>query len=164
MGKGSGLAVVALILALGGLGIGGYMLITNMTTPGVHRSYYDERTTNYTSGSEDTWYDIPDISINFQVDAGESVHFLFTCRANLVASSGLVYMHFVLNVDDFRVVQSQATVGHNEGATINTISFSVALQFTNTTMSAGVHTVVVEHMRECSGFIDNCALFVQTYS
>lgn len=63
-----------------------------------------------------------------------------------------------------KVLQSQATVGHNEGGTINTIFFSVALQFRNATMGAGAHTVVVETMRECNGYIDNCVLLVQTYT
>ena len=127
MAKGSALAIFALIIAIGGVGLGGYLIFTQLTQQGVHRTYYDERTTAYTSGMEDSWYDIPDISISFQVDAGESVYFMFTCRANLIASSALVYMHFVLKIDDIRIIQSQVSVGHNEGATINTMSFSVAL-------------------------------------
>ena len=164
MAKGSALAVIALILALGGVGFGAYSFITNLSAPGVHRTYYDERITDYTSAAEDSWYTIPDISINFQVDAGESVYFLFTCRANLVAAGGLVYMDFLLNIDGFRIYQSQTTVGHNEGSTINTMYFSVALQFRNATMGAGAHVVEVETMRSCSGFIDNCVLIVQTYT
>ena len=163
MAKGTALGIIALLIAVGGVGLGVYSVIT-LLQPGVHRTYYDERIADYTSGSEDSWYDIPDISISFQVDAGEAVHFLFTCRASLTASSGLVYMHFVLNIDGHRMLQSQTTVGHNEGGTITTIHYSIALQFSNRTLGAGTHTVVVETMRECNGFIDKCALLVHTYT
>jgi hypothetical protein len=160
MAKGTGLVILAIFIALGGLGIGIYTMIT----PGVHRTYYDERTTSYTSGAEDTWYDIPELSISFQVDLGESVYFLFTCQADLVATSGVVQMHFGLKIDGSSVTQSQVTVGHNEGSTINTMKFSVTIQYRATTMTAGAHTVVVETERECGGSISNCILLVQTYT
>ena len=44
MAKGTGLAIFALILALGGIGIGAFSYITLMgvqQAPGVHQTYYD---------------------------------------------------------------------------------------------------------------------------
>ena len=160
MAKRSGLAILALLLALGGLGIGLYSMIT----PGVHRTYYDERITAYTSTAEDSWYDIPDISISFQVDIGETVYFLFTCEADLVATSGVVQMTFGLIIDGTSITESQVVVGHNEGGSINTMKFSVALQYRVASMTPALHTVVVETYRECGGSISNCILFVQTYT
>jgi hypothetical protein len=163
MAKRSGLAIIALLFALGGVSIGVFSYISLLTEPGVHRTYYDNRITDYTTAGEDSWSDIPDISITFQVDAGESVHFLFTCRALLIPVTAITYMHFGLKIDGVVIMESRTTVGPTTAAITN-MYFSVSLQYSDSALSAGTHTVVVETMRECNGEIDNCALMVQTYT
>jgi len=163
MAKVSALAILALIIGIGGIAVGGYSLFSVVTDSGVHRSYYATRELIYTSPSEDSWFNIPDISISFQVDAGESVYFSFTCYARLEPVSSVTTMHFRLKIDGYSIASSLTTVGPTSGTALNTY-FSVAFQQVNTTLSAGIHIVVVETERECDGFIDNCLLFVQTYT
>jgi len=165
MAKGSALAILALLIGIGGIAVGGYSLFSILTEPGVHRTYQDSRTNPYTPPSEDSWAVIPGLSITFQVDAGESVHFLFTCTVYFEPVSGIRWNHFVLKVDGSRIYESQATVGPT-GGTATEYHYSVALQYCNTTMPSGQHVVVVEYQREtnANSYADNCWLFVQTYT
>jgi len=162
MAKRSGLAVLALIIALGALGIGGYSFILVQMGSGVHRTYNDENKSTYTSTAEDTWYAIPDLSVSFQVDGAEHVYFSFTCYASLTPSSSICRMNFRLFIDSVAADDSLITVG-GTSMPANTL-LSVSLQYFETAIGAGIHTVVVQTMRECDGFIDNCYLLVQTYT
>jgi len=177
MGKGSGLAVFALLIGIGGLGFGVYTYFTfNLTIESmqgnidafelrssVHRTYFDNRTASYTTAAEDSFYEIPDLSILFQVDPGESVYFLFTCRAALMVPSGSnLYMSFQLKIDNVAITLSRTVVGIlNPTGTGH--SYSVALQYADSSLGAWPHDVVVETSRICGGYIDNCYLLVQTY-
>ena len=168
MAKGTGLAIFTLILALGGIGFGVFSYITLMgvqQAPGVHQTYYDEKSTGYTSPAEDTWYAIPDLSITFKVESGESAYFMFTCTAKLYPVSAVTFMHFRLKIDDNSYLSTEATVGPTGGTDSNNF-YSIAIQYSNSTLGVGSHTVVVETMREtsASSFVDNCALIVQTYT
>jgi len=168
MAKGTGLAIFALILALGGIGIGAFSYITLMgvqQAPGVHQTYYDEKTAGYTSTSEDVWYVIPDLSITFQLESGESAYFMFICRAKLYPVSAIILMHFRLKIDSISYSSTEATVGP-EGGSETYNYYSVAIQYSNSTLGVGSHTVVVETMREtsASSVVDHCTLFVQTYT
>jgi len=169
MGKGSALGVIALLIGLGGLGFGIFSyftlnqtIVAVQTGSDVHHTYYDNNTALYTSPSEDSWYDIPNISILFQVEPGESVYFIFTCTAHLSPVSGVWLMHFQLNIDDTQISESSTTVGIST-ASVTYMDFSVALQYVGSTLSPGSHEVTVETMRECDGFIYHCYLIVQTY-
>ena len=168
MAKGTGLAIFALILAIGGIGIGTFSYITLLgvqQAPGVNRTYYDERIAAYTTPAEDSWYTIPGISITFQVESGESVYFMFNCKAFLDRVSAITWMHFRLIIDGFSLEKTRATVGPT-GGTASEYYFSVAIQHVNNTLGAGSHTVVVETMRETSfsSYIDNSVLLVQTFT
>ena len=168
MAKGTGLAIFALILAIGGIGIGAFSYITLMgvqQAPGINRTYYDERIAAYTTPAEDSWYTIPGISITFQVESGESVYFMFTCKAFLDPVSAIMRMHFVLKIDGIRLYKTQMTVGPTT-ASVSECFFSVALQHVNNTLGAGSHTVDVETMREVSSssYVDNSVLLVQTFT
>ncbi|MFX1572023.1 MAG: hypothetical protein ACFFB0_04700 [Promethearchaeota archaeon] len=177
MGKGSGLAVFALLIGIGGLGFGIYTYFTfNQTIEAmqgdidkfevgsyVHRTYYDNRTAYYTATMSDSWYEIPDLSILFKVEPGESVYFLFTCRAYLHPDSSTWFMRFRLIIDDVAIDRSATTVGG--AGTLTYIYYSITLQYTDISIPAGNHEVKVDTMRECddNSYIDHCSLLVQTY-
>lgn len=166
MGKGSGLAILALIIGIGGLGFGIFTYFTlnqnTQTESSVHHTYFDSRTTAYTSPAEDSWYEITDLSITFQVASGESVYFLFTCAAYLSPVSGVWLMRFQLNIDDTSITESRTMVGLATND-VSYMYFSVALQYEDSAVLAGSHEVTVETYRECAGNIWNCHLLVQTY-
>ena len=133
MAKGSALAILTFLIGIGGIAVGGYSLFSTLTELGVHHTYHDSRTTPYTPPSEDTWAEIPDLSITFQVDAEESVHFLFTCTIYFEPVSGIRWNHFVLKIDDVRIYDSETTVGPTGGYSITILLFSSAsvLQYNN---------------------------------
>ena len=135
MAKGSALAIVALLIGIGGLSVGGYSLFSVLTESGVHRTYYDQKLDTYTTPSSLNWYDIPDISILFQVDAGESVYFSFTCIALIDPLTAVAQMSFRLKIDGFSIIDSWATVGPTSTG-ISDIFLSVALQWRNASLSA----------------------------
>jgi hypothetical protein len=160
--KVSALAVLALILGIGGLGFGAYLFYSTQIGSHVHQTYSDSVPGPYTSGSEDSWYDIPGLNISVSIDAGEQVHVLFTCQATLTAVSAVTYMHFGLKLDGSSVAGSVTSVGAT-GITSTANMYSVSLQFVFSSLAAGAHVISVETMRECSGNIAQCMLFVQTY-
>jgi hypothetical protein len=161
MAKGTALGVIALLVAIGGIALGGYSFILTQMGSGVHRTYNAEYTSTFTSSGEDVWYDITDMSVTFQVDSGEHTYFSFTCYASLTPTSSICRMNFRLVIDTVAASDSIVIVG-GTGMPTNSL-FSVALQYFETTLAAGSHTVVVQTMRECDGLIDNCYLVVQTY-
>ena len=172
MAKGSALAILALIIGIGGIGVGGYALYTvlfaqptGLPENMVHRTYYDERIDDYATPTANTWYNIPDINIWVQVDSGESVYFSFTCAAFIDPSSVVAQMSFRLKIDGFSIIDTWTIVGPSSTG-INDIFLSVAFQWRNASLSVGVHTVVVETRRDCAAtsYIENCVLFVQTYT
>lgn len=166
MGKGSGLAILALLIGIGGLGFGIFTYFTVnhtiQTESNVHHTYFDSRTTAYTSPAEDSWYEITDLSITFQVASGESVYFLFTCAAILSPTGGVWVMNFRLNIDDTSIPESNTIVGLATND-VTHIDYSVTLQYGDSSLLPGSHEVTVETMRECGGQIYNCYLLVQTY-
>jgi hypothetical protein len=162
MAKGTTLGLIALLLAIGGIGLGGSAIILTLNNSGIHtRTYTAEYTSSYTSAGEDVWYDITDMSITFEVEFGEEVYFSFTCYASLTPTSAICRMNFRLVIDTVAADDSVVVVGGTSMPT-NTL-FSVALQYFQTDLSVGSHTVVVQTMRECGGYIDNCYLLVQAY-
>ncbi len=162
MAKGTVLGVIALLVAIGGIVLGGYSFILTQMGSDIHtRTYNAEYTSSYTSAGEDVWYDITDMSITFEVEIGEEVYFSFTCYASLTPTSAICRMNFRFVIDTVAADDSVVVVGGTSMPT-NTL-FSVALQYFQTELAVGSHTVVVQTMRECSGFIDNCYLLVQAY-
>ena len=131
----------------------------------MHRTYYDQKLDTYTTPSSLNWYDIPDISILVQIDAGESVYFSFTCIALIDPLTAVAQISFRLKIDGFSIIDSWTTVGPTSTG-ISDIFLSVAFQWRNASLSVGAHTVVVETRRDCAGtsYIDNCVLLVQTYT
>lgn len=71
-------------------------------------------------------------------------------------------MSFRLKIDDVANTLSGTIVGLL-GPTDTGYSYSVALQYADSSLAAGTHDVVVETLRTCNGYIDNCYLVVQTY-
>jgi len=129
----------------------------------VHRTYYDNRTASYTAPLADSWSEVPDLLILFQVEPGESVYFLFASRVYLHPDTGTYFMRFRLIIDDVVIDQSATSVGG--AAVISYAYFSVTLQYKDSSITVGTHEVKVETMRECDATsnIDRCSLLVQTY-
>ena len=159
------ISIILLILVAGGLGYWNYtMSQTLQTLKEAPVSYYDNRTASFTTSSEDTYEDIPNLEIPLNVAAGEKVYVLFTCAASLTPVSAITQMHFFIKIDSTLYYTSAVTVGYTGVGPATASLYSVALQYVVSGLSAEAHTVKITTMRECNGFISDCVLFVQTYT
>ena len=76
------LLTILLLLTIGGFGYWNYTLHTSKI-----KTYSAEHAASFTSSTENTYYDIPDLSISIDVAKGEEVHIMFTCTATITAVS-----------------------------------------------------------------------------
>jgi hypothetical protein len=100
MSKSSIVAFFALILGVAGLGMGFYSIFTlqNLQKSGIQKTWYlFEGPPHYTSPIS-TSIDIDDLLINFTVNSGESVYFLFNSRYYLFETpNSELLINFVLD-------------------------------------------------------------------
>lgn len=163
--------LIALVAGIGGLALGWYSYseledqTEDTTEPAVHRIYFANASALYTTTSEDSFAEIPGLAINFQVEAGEKVYFLFTCRASIDYGGGINEMSFRVTIDGEIIPGAACDVGFRGGSgTLPDVTHSVAIQHSLDSLAAGSYTLTVETSRSIPGFISNCALLVQTYS
>jgi hypothetical protein len=159
---GSTLFIILLLLVAGGLGYWNYTMYQSIQAL-EHRIYYDNRLGSYTSPAEDQWYDVPDLSISVQIKSGEIIYILFTCEAALTPVSAVTYMHFIVKIDQNPIYASVTSVG-GTGIVSTNNKYSVTLQYVNSTLSTGAHSIGIMTERECSGSIQQCVLSGQIIS
>lgn len=105
MAKSTGLAVFALIIAIGALGLGAYQVFF-VSTPTSGDSGISNAWSDFHEGSvvtnpmDPTWIQVDQLLINFTVNAGESAFFLFSTSAFLSATS---FMEFRFALDSVRL-------------------------------------------------------------
>ncbi|MFW9989907.1 MAG: hypothetical protein ACFFC3_14765 [Candidatus Odinarchaeota archaeon] len=168
MGKGSGIGILALLIAVGALGFGIFTYLSippdidSDSSSAVKRTYTDFREDDFTTANYDYPEIIGHINIEFEVEEGEAVYFLFTCRAFLDTwhPTGQNWMEFWLNIDDIRYDETYLRVGSYETETTS-FDLSVALQYAEYSLATGTHNVTVETVRYCDGELSNCFLLVQ---
>ena len=105
MSKSSIIAFLALILGVAGLGMGFYSIFTmqnlqlqNLPKSGIQKTWYLFESTPYYTNPVLTSIDIDDLLINFTVNSGESVYFLFSSRYYLFPTpNSEIFINFVLD-------------------------------------------------------------------
>ena len=103
MSKSSILAFLALILGVAGLGMGFYSILQNLQLQnlpksGIQKTWYVFEGTPYYTSPITTSIDIDDLLINFTVNSGESVYFLFNSRYYLFPmTDSEIFINFVLD-------------------------------------------------------------------
>lgn len=152
------LLLILLILSIGGLVYWNYTLHMSKV-----KSYYAEHDATFTSTSEDSYYDIPDLSISINVKKGDKVYVMFTCTASIIAVSSITLMHFLVKIDTTLIYESMVSVGYTGLSPTSPNVYSVALQYLDASLTAGIHTVTIMTERECNGNIVNSKLLIQVY-
>ena len=163
MAKGKGLAVLALLIGISGLGLGLYsLLFPQVQTGGIQKTWfiYD----SWPHFTQPIYTDIPidDLTINFTVNSGESVYFLFKTHAYVILGSpSFVTINFVL---DGIIVSSpeypDAIFSSNNAGG----SGSLILQIATDTISPGRHNITISIWGNImTNAIDESTLLVQTY-
>lgn len=170
MGKGSAaLGVIALILAAGGLGLGGFawISVSNIETQPASFSekseWYRYNGTTFNTDPTSTYLTFTGLTIQFELGSNESVYFSFTGRAHTEVVSGSwsrITVHF--RVDGIFQSDPSAQVGMYQGSF--SINYMLHLQTVRTDLSAGVHSVTVVIIGDSTAnYIWKSTLFVQKF-
>lgn len=168
MGKGSTtIGIIALLLAAGGLGLGGLAWISvssvqsQMANLSEQSTWYKFNATSINTDPVYTYLTFIGLRIQFELDADESVYFSFTSRAHIepvVSAWSRIYVYF--RVDGIFQSEPSAVVGmYNGGFTEN---FMLHLQTVRTDLSAGMHYVtIVIYGDSTANYIWQSTLYVQ---
>ena len=171
MGKSSGLAVLALLIGIGGLGLGAYSFfifsgqIADVEDQFAERAIVDMRYAEYLEDYTPSAIDVNEsiITINFHVNAGEQVYFLFITRAIIYSYSLESFMRFTFSIDGVILDKPYVIAG---GRNIDEwwLYFPVALQYSTPGLSEGSHSVSAMILSSySSNFVRQSTFLVQTY-
>ncbi|GAH65415.1 unnamed protein product [marine sediment metagenome] len=115
MGKsGKGLGILALIIAIGALGLSAYQFILPSPSGGgsnVRNVWYDEHTSTFfpiTSG----YGAIPGLHVMATVNSGESLYVLFNAFAFIQNPSLGFFIHFKIYIDENAIDEPKVSTCH----------------------------------------------------
>lgn len=142
------LGILGIIVGACGLDIGIMMWVN---TP---KYWYDQVDVSYPSSS--TRQALTGLSISATIGAGEVIYVSFTCTLRLDGSSCEFYIYIDNHATDAYASQTRFDVS-------GYYYYSIAIQYINNTLSAGVHTITVWALGNDAGNVAyNCVLFAQT--
>ena len=148
MGRsGTILGVIGLILAAGGLGLGGFAWLSLSSLENQvdifseQSTWYKYNETVLVCNPPSTYITFSGLMIEFELGSNESVHFSFTTRAHTEVASGWSRITVYFQVDGILVTDPSAEVGTYNGAF--TVNFMIHLQDVRNDLSSGVHNVTV---------------------
>ena len=160
---GNGVAIFAMILAIGSLALSGYMY-TLISEPSeseaqtITQIWYDSRESAYSCSSSFT--DVTDLELIITVNAGEKVYILF--NGEFTVSSGTTGGGAKLKIDDTAITDSEQEF-YSDGNGLNHWD-SVTLQYIATGLSAGTHTIKIQAVAMGgAGTVQHMTLFAYTF-
>ena len=166
MAKSSGLAVFALIIAIGALGLGAYQVFF-VSTPtseksGITNTWHDFYYTAEKTSPAFTQLPIDQLLINFTVNSGESAFFLFSTFATVYAGTpSYIQLNFALDGAELSGPQYPEWIFETFGSRVSApVSFHIVLE----TISPGAHNVsIFIEGNNVNNEIFSSTLLVQTY-
>jgi len=170
---GSALAVLALLIAIGTLGLQVYHIYINppqIETGEENGATWTASYTNYfRTNLLNTDMVIPNLNVTFEVETGQWVYFLYTGRAFLdLTYDGFSELKIYFSIDGYRIddpyIWERFWYSFSDiGGT--SILRSTSLQYVNSTLLAGVHNVsiILNGNFGFNGVSESC-LYVQTYT
>ena len=166
MAKSSGLAVFALIIAIGALGLGAYQVFF-VSAPTSEKSritntWYDFHYAAEKTSPASTQLPIDQLLINFTVNSGESAFFLFSTFATVYAGTpSYIQLNFALDGAPLSGPQYPWWVFETFGSRLSApVSFHIALE----TISHEAHNVsIFIYGNNVNNEIFSSTLLVQTY-
>ncbi|MFX1314065.1 MAG: hypothetical protein ACFFHD_15875 [Promethearchaeota archaeon] len=162
-----GLSIVAMIIGASGLGLSAFMYIqtqfgTSDENPeGVVLEIFYKYDDTGTFGTPGDYVILHNLNITFNIGSGEAVYFLYTGTGGAY-SIETIGINFVL---DGKILMEPSTGFQNpSGGVFLTSVASLALQYSNTTLSEGLHEITIafyESDGPCS--ISNSILYGEIY-
>jgi len=165
MAKSSGLAVLALLIAIGALGLGIYQMFFAAPTEegsGIKNTWYDFHYAETFTNPISTIITVDQLTIDFIVSSGESVYFHFNTWANVDAgANSYIQFNFVL---DGVMLSGPTHPWWVIRTTGDRIEVPISCQLSLDTVSAGAHNVTISIFgSDIDNDIFSSTLLVQTY-
>ncbi|MFX0075095.1 MAG: hypothetical protein ACFE96_06615 [Candidatus Hermodarchaeota archaeon] len=164
------LPILGILLAVSGLVLGAFTFTSvsridaQITDYFNQNSWYKSDINVFNTNPSGTYLTFEDLTVEFELEQGESVYFSFTCKAHvepILTFWSRVYIFF--RVDGIFSSNPSAEVGMFNGA--NTESYMIHLQLVRDDLSAGVHNVTVDVWGDSTAnYIWISSLFVQKVS
>ena len=166
---GSVLAMLALIVGIGAIGIGGYNIYvqTTQTVEEIGNTWYKSEPGFFTSTPTYSFMTFSDLTIQFNIRSGDSVYISYNGWIFMRLTSpttGVTYLDIYFSLDgrrlEFPHIEAQ---DYYDGSTY--LKLPASLQYFNSSLSPGVHniTIILYGNYNLNGVLDS-TLFVQTYS
>ncbi|MFX1448210.1 MAG: hypothetical protein ACFFCG_08730 [Promethearchaeota archaeon] len=166
MSNGKGLSILALLLGISGLGLGVYTLVFPQvqvvdTNFGIQNTWFKYDSGMYNTAPTSTYIIIPSLTVNFTVNAGESVYFLFNTYT-VVAGGGLSSIKFNFVLDG--LIKSPPNYPEVIYASNGADQYgSATLQITKA-IAVGFHNITISIIGSYAGNgIKDSTLLVQTF-
>ena len=172
--SGKGLAIIAFLLALGGLGFGSYSfiyfnsLIPTSTTSGgniVQEIWYAEYLTPQTPSEHPTYTTLTNMQLVITVNSGESVYISYNAKYTIDNSGVYEYIESFIYQNGTMIPAPYAYVGEVNSGSQDSLRM-VSLQYSISGLAAGDYEFSI---RATTGDntgdnrIDDTILFIQTY-
>ncbi len=167
MGKGGSiLGIIGILLGAGGLGFGFIAWSTqnsmqaNLAAQDIWFQYDGDF---FYMTPIDTYLQIPNMSIAFDLATTASIHMLFVCRA-IISPIPADYsgISFYFNIDGIRLTEPRADVGSYNGS-FTYDYYSVALQHFIPSFSSGTHNItVMVYSKSFPNWVWYCSLTIQS--
>ena len=174
--RGSGLAILALLVGIVAIGIGGYNFYVQttqtveeptQTVEEIGNTWYKSEPDYFRCSIANTYKTFSDLTVQFNISSGESAYFSYNgwifMRLNS-PTQGLIYLRVYFSLDGQRLESPHIRAqDYYDGSTY--IHLPASLQHFNSSLSPGVHniTIVLYGNFEFNG-VRESTLFVQTYS
>jgi hypothetical protein len=166
MSNGKGLGILALLIGISGLGLGVYSVVLPQvqvvdTNFGIQNTWFKYDPTTYPISSPGIDIIIDALTINFTINSGESVYFLFNAFA-IVSGTGLtmIWFRFVLDGSIKSPPTYPEVYFSSEGVDQHG---SVTLQIAKV-ISAGFHNITISiRGTDTTNGIKDSTLLVQTF-
>ena len=166
MSNGKGLGIIALLIGISGLGLGVYTLVFPPeqvvdTNFGIQNTWFNHDSGMYNTAPVGVDLVIPALTINFTVNSGESVYFLFNTYA-VVAGGGLTSIRFRFVLDG--LIKAPPSYPEVIFASNGADQYgSVTLQAVKV-IAAGFHNITISMIGSYTGNgIKDPTLLVQTF-
>ncbi|MFX1391734.1 MAG: hypothetical protein ACFE9Z_16850 [Promethearchaeota archaeon] len=169
--NGSALAILALIIGIGAIGIGGYNIYyvqTNEPSETIGNTWYRANSTYYPTDPTGNYIPISGLTIEFNIISGQSAYFLYNGIVSLrLPGEGFAWVEVYFSLDGSRITSpfTEVLIHYDAYMIGSPYRDSVSLQYSDSALGPGTHeiTIIIRGNSNLNAITES-TLFVQTYS
>jgi len=166
---GSALAIIALLIGIGAIGIGGYnyYVQTTQTVEKIGNTWFKLNSTYLPTDPTSTYITFNGLTIQFNIISGQSAYFLYNGYVSLrLTGAGYTWIEVYFSLDGHRINSPciEKSIYYDTEVVGASIRDDLSLQHFNSTLTPGTHeiTIVIRGNSNLNA-IRESTLFVQTY-